>query len=306
MKIGILWENFEFGGVTSHLQNFLNDKTFKKDKFIIFTNKNNKAIPFLKKKIKSANIKFEYFNSMNVLFFDNYILKIFFFIIRPILFIISIIQFYFLIKKFKFDILLGNCGGYGDFRSELAGILASSFLNLPKKILLIHHSYSKPLLWNFLLRKIDLVVKKNINGLIFVSRATRRNIYKNTLLYSKKIREKVIYNGIDIAYTKQKNKKINKLFKGNGRLKIGMLSRIEPYKGHENLVNVINELPIEFKRKLIVYFIGMGSPKYLDELKIKIKKFNLNSYFKFTGYIDEESPIILKRLDLLLSLTKDF
>lgn len=243
---------------------------------------------------------------MNVLFFDNYILKIFFFIIRPILFIISIIQFYFLIKKFKFDILLGNCGGYGDFRSELAGILASSFLNLPKKILLIHHSYSKPLLWNFLLRKIDLVVKKNINGLIFVSRATRRNIYKNTLLYSKKIREKVIYNGIDIAYTKQKNKKINKLFKGNGRLKIGMLSRIEPYKGHENLVNVINELPIEFKRKLIVYFIGMGSPKYLDELKIKIKKFNLNSYFKFTGYIDEESPIILKRLDLLLSLTKDF
>ena len=117
MKIGILWENFEFGGVTSHLQNFLNDKTFKKDKFIILTNKNNKAVPFLKKKIKSANIKFEYFNSMNVLFFDNYILKIFFFIIRPILFIISIIQFYFLIKKFKFDILLGNCGGYGDFRS---------------------------------------------------------------------------------------------------------------------------------------------------------------------------------------------
>lgn len=50
MKIGILWENFEFGGVTSHLQNFLNDKTFKKDKFIILTNKNNKAVPFLKKK----------------------------------------------------------------------------------------------------------------------------------------------------------------------------------------------------------------------------------------------------------------
>lgn len=306
MKIGILWENFEFGGVTSHLQNFLNNKTFKKDKFIIFTNKNNKAIPFLKKKIKSANIKFEYYNSINVLFFDNYILKISFFILRPIFFVISIIQFYFLIKKFKFDILLGNCGGYGDFRSELAGILASSFLNLPKKILLIHHSYTKPFLWNFLLRKIDLVVKKNINGLIFVSKATRRNIYENTSLYSKKIREKVIYNGINIAYTKQKDKKMNKLFKGNGRLKIGMLSRIEPYKGHENLVNVINELPIKFKRKLMVYFIGLGQPKYLDELKIKIKKFDLNSYFKFTGYINEDSPIILKRLDLLLSLTKDF
>ncbi len=85
-----------------------------------------------------------------------------------------------------------------------------------------------------------------------------------------------------------------------------MLSRIEPYKGHENLVNVINELPIKFKRKLMVYFIGLGQPKYVDKLKIKIKKFDLNSYFKFTGYIDEDSPIILKRLDLLLSLTKDF
>ena len=74
-------------------------------------------------------------------------------------------------------------------------------------------------MWNFLLRKIDLVVKKNINGLIFVSKATRRNIYKNTSLYSKKIREKVIYNGIDIAYTKQKDKKINKLFKGNWSIK---------------------------------------------------------------------------------------
>ncbi len=56
MKIGILWENFEFGGVTSHLQNFLNNKTFKKDKFIILTNKNNKAVPFLKKKKLKAQI----------------------------------------------------------------------------------------------------------------------------------------------------------------------------------------------------------------------------------------------------------
>ena len=149
------------------------------------------------------------------------------------------------------------------------GILAGSFLNLQKNIANSPFIF-KTFLWNFI-KKIDLVVKKNINGLIFVSKATRRNIYKNTSLYSKKIREKVIYNGIDIAYTKQKDKKINKLFKGNGRLKIGMLSRIEPYKGHENLVNVINELPIKFKRKLMVYFIGLGQPKYVDKLKIKIK-----------------------------------
>ena len=120
------------------------------------------------------------------------------------------------------------CGGYGDFRSELAGILAGSFLNY-QKILLIHHSYSKPFLWNFLLRKIDLVVKKNINGLILFPKPLEE-IFIKTLHCIQKIREKVIYNGIDIGYTKQKDKKINKLFKGNGRLAIGMLSRIEPQR----------------------------------------------------------------------------
>ena len=32
----------------------------------------------------------------------------------------------------------------------------------------------------------------------------------------------------------------------------------------------------------------------------------MEKYFRFTGYIDIESSIILRKLDLLVSLTKDF
>ena len=48
MKIGILWENFEIGGVTTHLENLLNNKAFKDFKFVVITNKTNKASKILK------------------------------------------------------------------------------------------------------------------------------------------------------------------------------------------------------------------------------------------------------------------
>lgn len=54
MKIGILWENFEFGGVTSHLVNLLNDKAFKSYEFTIFTNKTNKAVSILSKRLNKS------------------------------------------------------------------------------------------------------------------------------------------------------------------------------------------------------------------------------------------------------------
>ena len=98
MKIGILWENFEYGGVTTHLENLLNDKIFSNTDFVIFTNNTNKAKQILKKKIKSKKCKFYYYNSLNVIYFNNKLMKIFYFSIRPLLFIISIFQFYYIQK----------------------------------------------------------------------------------------------------------------------------------------------------------------------------------------------------------------
>lgn len=306
MRIGILWENFEYGGVTTHLENLLNDKIFRKTEFVIFTNKTNKARFILKKKIKSKNCKFYYYNSLNVIYFNNNFMKLLYFSIRPLLFIISIFQFYNILKKFKFDILLAECGGYGDFRSELSGLLASNFLKFPVRILLIHHSFTKPLFWNLFLRAIDNLVKKSIDSLIFVSNATKRNIIERTNLSNKKIKEKIIYNGVDINYSHNNKKLLNKIFKHKKVLKIGMLSRIEQNKGQELLIDAIAELPNRIRNRMIIYFMGFSKKKYLLELKRKVKGLRLEKYFIFTGYINAKSRTILKKINLLISLTKDF
>ena len=159
MRVGIIWENFQFGGVTTHLEMLVNNKIFNNYEFVIITNKTNKAVLKLKKKLNNKKIKFEYYNSLNVIYFRQKILK-YFFLLRPFLFLFSIFQFYKIIKRYKLDILLGNCGGYGDFRSEISAILSAFFLKILVKLLLIHHSYTKPLIWQVLIKFIDRILNK--------------------------------------------------------------------------------------------------------------------------------------------------
>ena len=67
--------------------------------------------------------------------FENRLFKLFHFLLKPILFIFSIFQMYIILKKIKFDILLFNLGGYGDFRSELGGILLAAKLQNKNNLL---------------------------------------------------------------------------------------------------------------------------------------------------------------------------
>ena len=106
-------------------------------------------------------------------------------------------------------------------------ILDRQILNFPTKILLIHHSFTRPKLWNFLLRTIDRIIKNIIDGLIFVSKATRNNIYENTYLYSKEYKEKIIYNGVNIISRKKKNKKIKNIIFMEILIKVRILKIIK-------------------------------------------------------------------------------
>ena len=49
-KIGIFWENFEYGGVEKYLLTLLNNKRFKNYHVTIFTNSTNKVIKSFRKK----------------------------------------------------------------------------------------------------------------------------------------------------------------------------------------------------------------------------------------------------------------
>ena len=119
---------FTLRRTTTHLINFLDSKASKKHKFNIITNKNNKAIKDLKQISKLKNVNLQKYFSFNCFQLNTMFSKIFFFSLKPLLFFISIIQMILILKKDTSDIVLLNCGGYGDFRSEMAGAIASKLL----------------------------------------------------------------------------------------------------------------------------------------------------------------------------------
>ena len=120
----IIYENFLYGGTTTHLVNLLNSKVFKGINVTILTNSNNEGIRDIKKNRKN-NIQIKIFNTLNGYTSKIFLIKLFILIFKPLIFIITIIQFQKYLKNLNYDYLIANCGGYGNFRSEIASIIAS-------------------------------------------------------------------------------------------------------------------------------------------------------------------------------------
>ncbi len=302
--LNIVWENFELGGVTTHLITLLSQKKFLNKRIHIFTNKDNKAVKKLKSDLKKKNIKFTKFKNLNCIFFNNLILKLSYQLIRPILFFFSIIQFYILLKKFNKTPMLANCGGYGSFRSEMAAIIANKLRGNDKNFLLIHHSFFKPRIWNSLIQIVNYFINVLVTKIIYVSKATKANIIKNVIFFKNKKKNLVIYNGIE---TKTFRKKFLSKFKTKKKLiKIGVLSRIEKIKGHEQIISSVSKMSELNRSKIKIYFIGEGKKSYVENLKKKIISKNLSESFKFCGYMKEDSKHLLSHFDLTLSMNQDF
>jgi len=303
--IVILIENILYGGTTTHLINFLNSNHFKKKQFIILTNRNNQAIHQIKKDVKSKNFKFFFYNSFNITLSKFLFFRIIFIIFKPILFLISIFQMYFILKKLNYDLLFAICGGYGDFRSETAGLIASRLLKFKNNFLLIHHNYSKPILWRSIVLLFDKIASRGVKYLIFTNNATKKSIINHSKIADiSKSKIKIIRNGLSLS--KVKYKKIQILNSNKKKIKIGMLSRLEKYKGHEDMIDGISILPLNIKKNFLVFFIGKGEKKFIDLLKKKIVQKGLNKQVVFLDYINADSREILKNLNLLVSLTRDF
>ena len=304
-KILVILENFEYGGTMTHLINLINSSKFKNKNFTIITNRNNKAKKQIIKYSKNKNMELIYYNSLNEIFFKNPLFKIIYNLLKPFLFLISIFQMISILKKLDFDLLLADCGGYGNFRTEVASIIAGKILKKTNMFLLIHHCYSKPFFWSKLVNYISSLVGKYLSGIIFVSKATKKSIYKNTKLLSYfGDYSAVIHNGI---YLKKIKKKKLKIFnKSKKYLILGMLSRIEEYKGQLDLIEAFSKLPAKLQNKYKIFFIGNGKRSEIIKLDTKIKNYKLNKFCKRINYLQIDSLTILDNFDIFYSLTRDF
>ena len=207
---------------------------------------------------------------------------------KPIFLIISIFKFEKILSSSEFDVLLCECGNYGIFRSEQAAILAAKKTKIPVKSIVIHHACVKPpLFMGSIFKIIDFFLSKTLTSLITVSNATKKTLLNNSnLLDGGRLQSYVIHNGVPKNKFLRKNYLNLKLTKDNdSTLKIGMVSRLSPDKGHEDLIRAFSRLPSEYKKKMIVIIIGEDERGQKRKLKNLVVNLNLQNKieFLFTG-----------------------
>ena len=299
-KIGIFWEQFEWGGVDSHIKYLLNDWEKNEDQFIIYHNNKNKGAIRLKNETKRKNISFEEFNSL-----FNSKKNYFNFLLIPIKFFISIFKYKKILKKDKLDFIIWENGGYPAAYGVCAALISSYKIKVPVRILVIHHAATKSRIVMRLFRYfLDKSLSYAASSIICVSKATMNSLREHTLLLNNKNNtSKVIYNCVPELDNFPSKNIFNKKI---GEKLIGILGRIEPYKGHEDLIEAFSKLPTEIKNKNKIIIIGTGEEKNLKKLKTIIKKFDLNENVLFTGYLDDSIENIIKGLDLVVMPTRNF
>jgi glycosyltransferase involved in cell wall biosynthesis len=87
---------------------------------------------------------------------------------------------------------------------------------------------------------------------------------------------------------------------------LGIVGRVERYKGQEDLIIAMSRLPEEIKVKFKVLIVGSGDSKEISRLKTMLKKYCLQDRVIFTGFIENKSEEIISCFDILFMLTKDF
>jgi len=310
-KIAIVWESETGGGVNSFLRYLLQSKAFLDKQITIFTNSENKGAKFLMKDFaEQKNIKFIFFDSFFVfnrkrIFFE----KLIYYFLKPIFLLFAIFRFKKILSNSEFDALLCTCGTYGNFRSEIAAILAVKKSKVPVRCIVVCHACMKPpLFMGVVFKIIDYLLSKTVTSLITISRATKETMLNNSnLLDSGRLQSYAIHIGVPKNKFLRKNYLNLKLTKDNdSTLKIGMVSRLSPDKGHEDLIKAFSKLPFEYKKKMIIIIIGEDENGQKKKLKNLATNLNLENKIEFMDYVDIDSRQIILSLDLFLSLTRSY
>lgn len=317
MKILIFWEQDFYGGVDTHLLELLKTWPEKNDQITILTNQENSAVENIKKTSNELFkfIKIEKFNSYsyNIINFKLRKYKIMqytLYFLNPILFILNLFLLKRVINKFKdYDVILSNNGGYPASWNCISSIIVAKKIGIKKRFLLIHHESNDffPFM-KWFNQIVDKLVSASVTSILCVSKATRNSLLKKRFLSLSSKRVKVIYNSLKIKkVNKKKFFNLRKKYKiSKKKFLIGSISRIEPYKGHFDLIMSISKIDKIFLNNVHFVFIGKGYSNYEIFLKDEVKRLHLSKIITFTGYIKEKSEDLISQLDLLINPTQTF
>lgn len=310
MKIAIWWEQVLWGGVDSHLLTLLKNWPDNKDQFTIFYNSDNQGMS----RIHDSLCEFERVKLVAfpcpLNFLPQWGMKVVRYFSLPLRILLMMQRSRrLLIKHGPFDAIIANNGGYPGAWGSLAALWASYILKLRTRLLLVHHQAMGrgPLRYSFE-SLLDLGVQRWATDLVAVSRATRESLIERRGFYTEINPIRVIHNGVDLA-TDVKSPLIDlrkKLDISADSFVIGMVGRLERYKGQEDLILALDDLPLNRLSQVVIVFVGGGEKLEKERLQFIAKTLGVESQIRFAGYVEGNIGLLMRQFDLLAMLTKDF
>lgn len=318
LKIAIVWEQKEWGGVDSYLSYMINSWPNDQDSFVIFYNKQNKGAIRLKKILKNdvdvsfreIRSSFRFKDSVNSL---DVLLKTIAYLMTPLLFLLSVRKYYKIFKSEKFDVVMAQNGGYPGSYGVLSSLFGASSAGVPVRTLVVHHAATKP---DFLHNSFRLIMEKKLSiilsSIISVSNVTKETLLRNTRIFDdQNCYVTVIDNGIPIGnicnvLVDDKLIKSSEMIQENKKIKIGILGRFEPYKGHDDFLCALSLVSDECRDKISVDIIGSYNQYHYERLIRIVEKLGLQEIVNIRGYIDLSVQEIISQLDLVAMVTKTF
>jgi glycosyltransferase involved in cell wall biosynthesis len=320
MKILIYWEQESWGGVDSHLLSLLSSWPAPNDHFLVMVNQGNPGYLRIKNEllsipnVLSVEVKSYSINEINYRlrqtpYIGKWIGK-FIIILNPIIFPLSVLFFYKHLKPFKkFDIFIGNNGAYPGAWGALSALIASKLHGIPVRALLVHHAASQlSQLWTGFEVIIDRMITKGASVIICVSHATKKTLLDRRRFNDELVRLRVIHNGVPKSKDRGDDSGVVRDLVNlePDQLLLGILGRVTPYKGHEDLLFALARLPNHYRIRIKVVIIGGAEGDYAGRLKNLAKNLGVESQVFFSGYIPGDSSELVAQLDLVLMLTRSF
>lgn len=320
MKIAILWEQESWGGVDTHLLELLETWPNKDDEFVLLYNHGNEGYDRIKSDLEQLNnltcfpisvaSPSDLSRKVKLLPLSFFLRTVIYFT-KPILFPFAIFQLKKVLQKYgPFDVLLANNGGYPGAWAALAAIPAAKQAEIPLRTLLVHHSANKPgIFMGWFEYYVDKIINATVDIVICVSYATRKTLLENRNFNENTIRMRVVHNTLtppDFSRLSETENSPLQNLKQEGEFLIGLLGRVEAYKGHEDMIFALSRLDNDEQEKFRLVIIGRGEDDEIDRLKKITKKLKLEKRVHFLGYVDTSSMVLISQLDILAMLTWSF
>ena len=305
MKIAVHWVQYEAGGVDSYLLSLIKNWP-EDDQFTIIYNEDNQGLTRILSELEKHKVELVPFQIQN----RNNLIRLFQFVFFPIYFLwLRLTQCRILESIHGLDAIMIQNGTYPGSWHSLATVWAAYKIKIKKRMLIIHHGALHSNIISYPGEKIiNYMIHTWATDLVTVSRATRQTLidHKGFDPYKNPIR--VIHNGIDLItdYSINTVQIRNKLKINKSNILLGIVGRIERYKGHEDLLLAMNDMDDEMTGNITVVFIGSGKKEEINRLKEMAYKLGLEDKVFFTGFLAGSSIQLISQFNILLMLTKDF